>query len=982
MADDVTITVHVRDLTGPGFNSVTRNLNQLQRQANQMGGSLRVVGGQIDGLSNSASSAGQSLGKGSGLTGSMIGVGAAIGASLLPAIGALSPMLFGLAAVGGAAALAMDDLKEEAKKLRPEFEQLQKTASKAIMPGVKRSMDDWRGALKGLNPVVREGGKAFGDFAEEAADFANSPAFKSSLLKNVEMGSGFFRELGGSVMTFTQSFLDFGTKSGPTLDALQNLFGGMLDSGLPSMFTELEQGIGGSADVIDGLAYLINDSLLPSLGKIAGSFADSFGPLLGEMLVTAGNQIKLIATAFDFVAEALEPVANLVADAFRAWNELFAIGASVAGTFAKEVGGALFESLVAVAGVDVSELDDGFRGLSNWVKDNQGQIRSAMLGIAQSITDMVSAGIQALPTLFAAFRTVTEGIILGIDGLVSTLAGTFGDLPGIGDTFKEWNESFDEVAGNFRSDMDDIGGTIDEFVGEAVPRLNRAKITMSVDQAEANLEHIKQQLKDPELTKERKAKLTAQKEDAEKELAAAKKSLATFDKAEAKAKLDAEAGGFWGKIRAAVGAKIPTKTGMVVANTNGFWSGVRGIAGRVLGTSYINVQYRKVDSSASPTFRAMGGPIRRLAGGGTPEGGRVVGPGSETSDSIPAMLSAGEYVVRASSVRKYGERFLNDLNEGRLKLPGFAGGGRVRTEARQARGPIRAATSGDTERNLLRLMDTIVKGHMKMATALTKVTSALDKAKDKLGDLRSAASSLSNSVKSGVLSDADITRGASGDKPMSVRSIMGGLVQSRDKATAFSGALKDLAKRGLNKDLLRQIAEAGIGGGGLETAGALLQASGSELKSINSLQSQISGAAGSAGKTTSNALYGAQIKVQERLVKALDELADELKKASKKSKKAGGKAAGGIIGAASGGARGGLTWVGEEGPELVRMPYGSRVYSNPDSRRIAAASSGQPIIIHQTITLDGRVVAQQIFEPLKREVRNRGGLEPAFKTTR
>jgi hypothetical protein len=46
MADDVTITVHVRDLTGPGFNSVNRNLNQLQRQAGQMGASLRVVGGQ------------------------------------------------------------------------------------------------------------------------------------------------------------------------------------------------------------------------------------------------------------------------------------------------------------------------------------------------------------------------------------------------------------------------------------------------------------------------------------------------------------------------------------------------------------------------------------------------------------------------------------------------------------------------------------------------------------------------------------------------------------------------------------------------------------------------------------------------------------------------------------------------------------------------------------------------------------------------
>jgi TP901 family phage tail tape measure protein len=40
---------------------------------------------------------------------------------------------------------------------------------------------------------------------------------------------------------------------------------------------------------------------------------------------------------------------------------------------------------------------------------------------------------------------------------------------------------------------------------------------------------------------------------------------------------------------------------------------------------------------------------------------------------------------------------------------------------------------------------------------------------------------------------------------------------------------------------------------------------------------------------------------------------------------------GGIVGAATGGARGSLTMVGEHGPELVRLPYGSTVSSNPDT---------------------------------------------------
>jgi hypothetical protein len=36
--------------------------------------------------------------------------------------------------------------------------------------------------------------------------------------------------------------------------------------------------------------------------------------------------------------------------------------------------------------------------------------------------------------------------------------------------------------------------------------------------------------------------------------------------------------------------------------------------------------------------------------------------------------------------------------------------------------------------------------------------------------------------------------------------------------------------------------------------------------------------------------------------------------------------------------RGGLTWVGEGGPELLRLPRGSQIYSNQESGQIAAAA--------------------------------------------
>ncbi|NBO23576.1 hypothetical protein EBU94_09610 [bacterium] len=45
-------------------------------------------------------------------------------------------------------------------------------------------------------------------------------------------------------------------------------------------------------------------------------------------------------------------------------------------------------------------------------------------------------------------------------------------------------------------------------------------------------------------------------------------------------------------------------------------------------------------------------------------GGKVFGSGGPRSDSIPAMLSNGEYVVQSSAVSKYGKDFMDAINKG------------------------------------------------------------------------------------------------------------------------------------------------------------------------------------------------------------------------------------------------------------------------------------------------------------------------------
>lgn len=1005
---------------------LSRDMGHLGDSSRYAGGGLRDLRGGLGRVTISAGSASNALGGGGGgmgLRGQLIATAAAVGTTLLPTIGALAPMLTGLTVVAGGGALALDDLKKKAKELKQPFEEWRKVAEKAVAPHTEKAVKSLKSAMEDLNPVIKIGADTFGRITEKAAAFVDSPAFQASFAKNAEMGSKWVEEFGSSIGTFTQAFLDFGTKSQPALDAWQGLLGGMLDRGLPSMFKEMERGVGGSSEFLNGLAYVINDSVLPALGKVAGSFMKTFGPLTKELMIGAGNAIKLFGELFVGAMKTLEPVAKVATDVFRGLNEIFKIGASVAGSLARALGGALLGTMGEFLGQ--SGKVDGMRGsfsrFSDWVKENQATIRMAFTAMGIAMINMIDMGIQSIPMLIGAFRGMTDMVLTSVDMMISGLAGTFGDVPVIGDKLKEWNSSFDEMAGGFREKLGGMQESAQEFADIAGKHLGRAKVELNIDQARTNLAYIKEQLKDPNLTKERRAKLSADKRQAEANLADAHRKLKAFDRSKGEAKLK--------------------------ANPNSFWSTVRSIP-QVVGSRQINVHYSYKGGKRSDGATFMG-PSGRYA-----EGGVVEGPGTDTSDSVPIMASRDEFIVNAKSSRKH-RGLLEAINNGDLR--GYAKGGTVTKSEREARSGARGdltishfgrmagyrtseiigqlgrpdslgslvnalnswrstimkSTHGGQERSLLRALDSSGRKLLSWEKQLTKVSASLEKAKDKLDSLKSAASQLADGVKSGILGSANITRGA-GEGLVTTRSVMGGLIASRDKATAFSGALADLKKKGLSSALLQQIAEAGIEGGGLETAGALMGASSSEIQSMNSLQSQIGSAAGAAGKTTSDAVFGAQIKAQQayvstltksqdRLEKSMERLAKSMEKLIEKAFK--GKAAGGVVGAAaSGGIRSNLTWVGEHGPELVNLAPGTRVWSNPDSRRmqqqawasmlneprggrhaqgrpaVAAGGSSQPLVIQ--VRIAEREFGELWVDVGRNEVRSRGSIEATLKPYR
>jgi hypothetical protein len=73
---------------------------------------------------------------------------------------------------------------------------------------------------------------------------------------------------------------------------------------------------------------------------------------------------------------------------------------------------------------------------------------------------------------------------------------------------------------------------------------------------------------------------------------------------------------------------------------------------------------------------------------------------------------------------------------------------------------------------------------------------------------------------------------------------------------------------------------------------------------------------------------------------------------------------------ASGGPAGGMTLVGESGPELVRLPFGSSVVPAGQTAGMMGGSGG---VLHVTLQIGATQLGELVIDPLRKAVRTRGG---------
>ncbi|MFE6482393.1 hypothetical protein ACFVGN_05560 [Streptomyces sp. NPDC057757] len=859
-----------------------------------MGNGLPDLTRRLGDVAGAGGDAASSLGKsgGGGLGGVMMALAAAAALSLLPALGALVPMMLGGALAAGTLKLgfngvadamaaagkgkkeyakALDKLSPPAREftkalvgLKKEFGPVGKEVQKAMLPSFTKAVKDAGPVVKILGKGMTELGGSFGKAAEGAGRLFKNGGFQKDLKANLDLGRQFVGDLTSGVGRLGRSFLDFGAKSKPTLTSLSGGIRDLLGNGLPGMFSGLEVGIQGSAKFLDGLFSMINKAL-PAIGRFSGEVARSVGPMLGELFKSAGVSGAGALDTLGQVVKGLTPVFKDLGFGLKSVTQLMRI-----------IGPTVKDTAAAIVGVflpsfnEVDKAKGPLQRLSASIQENKGAIQEFSRQGATAFLTLVEVGVRNLPNLIKVFRIVTGGMVTALGGVLHAAAATFGWLPGIGGKLKAADKAFQSFKDSYISGLKAAEQKATSFAATTLPKLSAGQLKVNISNWTSQLETAKAKLKT--VPPEKRAALKANIADLQSKVNQARRDLNSLN----------------GK----------TATTYVVTRFSTTGTG----------------------SKVAPAKRdyATGGPI------GFPGGGPISGPGTGTSDSIPIMASNGEYMINARSTAKY-RPIIEAINKGTFGTGrGMPGAG-----AAVAQGLISGMTGSTGQVSaaaavMAYAVVTGIKGELQISSP-SRVTKALaadvgkgfvegmtasrDKiravARDLANDIRAALSGRKESSlvayvnkQTGRLLSAAAKRDAIAAKISEAKGFMrevssnarqgaalntlgmepeqvtaggikAGLASKLSQIRQFTRYVEILAKKGLNKSLLRQILNMGPEAG-YAYASALVGADKGTFKSINALQSTLDKSTTKLGAAGADALYDSGKNASKGFLKGLE----------------------------------------------------------------------------------------------------------------
>jgi hypothetical protein len=861
------------------------DINSTGRRGNPVLGRIAQA---VRSLAGAASSAASSLGGSGGMSPQLMAVGAAAGASLLPALGAVVPMMAGVgvaagtlklavAGVGDAVALAGTDTKkynEALKKMGPdqreftksivglkkEFGPIGREIQKAALPGFTQAVKDAGPVVKILGDSMKDMGAGFGDAARGVGRLLKDSGFQDDLQANLKLGNQFVKDMTGSLGPFTRSLLDFGAASGPTLTAFSNGIGGLLSKGLPSMFDGLKGGIPGTAKMLDGLFEMVNKAL-GAIGRFAGQAARVLGPLFGETFKVGGD---IAAGAMDGLALALDKLQPVFKDLTFGLKTIRDVGAIIGPTL-KDTATGIAGAFLPI-GDSVSKAVGPLQQLNIWVSQNRIGILEAARVFGTAMIDLTGAAINAAPQVIGAFKLMSTAMLTALDGVVSGAAHAFGWIPGIGEKLKGANRDFDQFKGKFLSGLDAAQHKASDFAASAAPKLAAGKLKLDINNWNSQIAEAKAKLKTVPASKQ--AALKATIADLEAKVRQAKGQLASVNDKTVHI--------------TSVFTTVGSKSAVAPAHrdygaTGGLYTGkdfkYRGYARGGLvdgpGTTTSDDVYApwlskdefvvnaKQTARHLPLLKAINSGGLGMAAGGMAGAGADVAAGLASGMAAAtgmvvaaarAMAAAVDTAVRAELQISSPSKKLQTIgkNTGAGFIKGLTGTkAQIAATAKSIAASITSAFKGTGSRTDDRLVKLIDSGNKRLQSLAGQRDSLVKKiaAANKFATDTATAARSTGSLASIVQEDA-----------YSPKYVKGQMQASLNQIKAFTANVQKLQKKGLNKDLLRQILEMGPEQGAA-FAKSLAGADAATIKQYNSLNSQISSASTKLGKAGADMLY-------------------------------------------------------------------------------------------------------------------------------
>ncbi|WP_327655694.1 hypothetical protein [Streptomyces sp. NBC_00483] len=877
--------------------TVTAGLPPVLRQADRAAANVNVrlrdsngrflsAGRAASVLGGAAEKASEQLDEGGGLGGKLKVVAALAGASLLPALGAVVPMMLGAGLAAGTMkagfagvsdameaagkgkkeyAAALKKLSPEARgftkelvSLKKEFSGVGKDVQKAMLPG-------FTSAVKAASPLVKllgrnmvDLGGTFGSLARKAGGVFRDSGFQRDLQANFTLGKRFVVDMATGVGRLGRAFLDFGAASKPTLMALSSGLSNLLGRGLPGMFDGLKVGVSGSASMLNGLFDMLN-RVLPAIGRFSGEVARSLGPLFGEAFRSAGLSVS---TGLDLLGQGAKALAPVFKDLGFGLKSIMQV-MQIIGPVARDVGSALVGSLLP----SFSQLDRAkgpLQSLSEAIERNKGSIMELSRQGGIAFLTLVQAGVTALPHLIHAFRIMSTGIVVALGGILHGAASAFGWIPGIGDKLRTADRKFKDFSVSYIQGLKSAEDKAAGFAASVGPKLSAGKLKLNISNWQSQIAAAKAQMKSVPPSK--RAALQAKIDDLQNKVRSAKGQLASIKDRKPAVRLQDLASRAARQIVGEIG-RVHSKTvtitvqrriqaGMdAVSRLAGFADGGRPKPGWAVvgeeGPELVRFQggervFSHRDSKAMAAGARLDSPsgVGMAAGAGLTAGllGSMGSIGGAARSAAGHIITAMKQELQIASPSKRTKALANDVGKGLIS--GLTGSkAKIKSTSKDLAKDIWSAFTGSKDNRLVAYVNRNTKTLTSLAGKRDTLAATIKRAKD-----------FAETTRVGAKQSASLGGMFEGEEQVSASGINSKLQQRLAKMKTFTSYINTLKKRGLNKTMLREILTMGPEEG-YAYASALAGASSKLFKEINSTQYKVNSQAETLGRAGADALY-------------------------------------------------------------------------------------------------------------------------------